>query len=679
MAAKTVREIRNVTLIGDAGAGKTTLAEAMLFKAGLTNRLGSVDEGTSVLDYDEESRERKRSTQSSVTYFEHNDTLINLVDTPGTPDYAGQAFAALIAADTVVLVVSAVSGVHANARRLFRMAGEYGLARAIVINHCQAENIDLAETFNVVRESFGVECHPVNLPAGGATAVADVLKHTSGESDIFEVAGKHTELIDAIVETDERLMEGYMETGTISYDKLAPAIGQAVVSGHVIPVFFTDAKHDMGVTELLDGIIDTMADPGQAHPHTLEIGEGDAHEEHPIEVDPDGEFLAVVFKVTSDPKSNIRYTCARILSGAVTADDTMAIGDQKPHRIGHLFKLRGADHIEVERAIAGDIIAFAKLELHIGDILRTKPGEGKLTLPRFPKPMFALAAEPKSRGDADKITTVLRRFVDEDPCFEYHRDDQTHELVMTGLGDEHLHLIRSKMKRYFKLEIETHPPKVPYLETIAGSAKGIEYTHKKQSGGSGQFAKVVIDIEPLPRGEGYEFEDKIYGGAIDLAYRPSVDKGIRAQMALGVVAGFPVVDVKVTLVDGKTHPVDSKDVAFQTAGRQAFKKAIAQAKPVLLEPMVNLEVTIPADSVGEISRDISGKRGQVVGQDQLPGNQMVIHATVPLAEVANYSSQLKSATAGQGSYMMELSHYEPVPGNVQQQIVASYTATDDDE
>jgi elongation factor G len=344
-----------------------------------------------------------------------------------------------------------------------------------------------------------------------------------------------------------------------------------------------------------------------------------------------------------------------------------------------VLKLRGDQHEEIAAAGTGDIVAFAKLDMKIGDVLLAEAGEGRLEMPKSPTPMFALAIEPKARGDVEKISGALQRFAEEDPCFKYHRDTETNELVMQGLGDQHLTVVRSKMKRHFKVDVDTKPPKIPYHETIAGSVKYVEYTHRKQTGGAGQFARVFIDMEPNERGAGYEFIDKIFGGAIDQPFRPSVDKGIRDQMKRGVIAGYPVVDVKVYLVDGKTHPVDSKDIAFQIAGRQVFKKAFADCNPILLEPIVNVEVTAPTDFVGEITRDLAGKRGQILGQDMLPGNQTCVRATVPLAEVATYSSQLKSVTGGQGSYVMELSHYDVVPPNVQQQIVAAAKKADEEE
>jgi elongation factor G len=448
----------------------------------------------------------------------------------------------------------------------------------------------------------------------------------------------------------------------------------------VVPVLFASAKHDVGISELLDALVQYAPSPMVGKHRQLVVGEGEAAKENEIVPQADGEFVAQVFKITSDPKSNIKYSVARVHRGSLTGEgQVFTAGERKGQRPGHILKLRGPDHSEVPAAQAGDLVAFAKLDFKIGDVLFAKAGEGHIVMPKTPTPMFALALEPKSRGDVEKISGALHRFAEEDPCFEYHRDAETAELVMQGLGDMHLTVMQSKMRRQFKVEMTTKPPKIPYRETIAGSVKYVEYTHKKQTGGAGQFGRVFIDMEPNERGKGYEFVDKIFGGVIDQAFRPSVDKGVRDQMKKGVIAGYPVVDVKVSLVDGKTHPVDSKDIAFQIAGRQVFKKAFVQCKPILLEPVVNMEVTVPAENMGDITRDVAGKRGQILGQDMLPGNQIVIRAQVPLAEVANYASQLKSVTGGQGSYLMEFSHYDVVPPNVQQQIAAQYKSKDEDE
>jgi elongation factor G len=680
MAAREVGDIRNVAFVGHSGAGMTSLGEAILHRAGVTNRLGSVDDGTSILDNDEESRERRQSVDSSVFYVEHQGTLINAFDTPGTPDYCGTAIASLAAVETAVVVVSASAGVGVNTRRMFNLAGDYGLARMVVINRIDADNVNLEDILSGVRESFGTACHPIYLPTGGGKELVDVLGSEEGSADVLNVAECHTQLVEAIVETDDELMEAYMEAGSVSKEQLTPVIAKAVASGHLIPVLFTNARGEVGIAELLDALVLFAPSPRNGLKRKLVVGEGEGATETEIEPDPSGEFLAQVVKITSDPRSNIKYSVARVLRGTIKGDGSVFIsGERKGQRTGHLLKLCGDQQHEVAAAAAGDVIAFAKLDLRIGAVLFDEAGDGEIAMPKLPAPMYALAIEPKARGDVEKISGTLHRFAEEDPCFNYERDAETNELVMQGLGDLHLTVVRSKMKRYFKLEVDTKAPKIPYRETIASSTKYVEYTHKKQTGGAGQFARVFVDMEPAERGAGYEFIDKIFGGSIDQPFRPSVDKGIRAQMKKGVLAGYPVVDVKVYVVDGKTHPVDSKDIAFQIAGRQVFKKAFMQCKPILLEPIVNVEVTAPTDFMGDITRDLAGKRGQILGQDILPGNQVTIRAQVPLAEVATYASQLKSVTGGQGSYTMEFDRYDVVPPNVQQQIVAAAKKTEEED
>lgn len=680
MSKHAVSDIRNVAVVGHASSGKTSLGEAILHKTGVTTRLGAVHDGTSHLDFDDESRERKQSVDSSVYYVEHNGKLLNFVDTPGLPDYVGLALAPLAGVDTALVVVSATAGVEVNTRRMFNTSGEFGLARIIVVNKFDAENVNLDEVLSSIRESFGACCLPLNLPAADGKGVIDLLSQTTGSARVGDVASSRTALLDAIVETDDALMESYMETGTVPSEKLGPAVTNAVVTGHVVPILFTNARAEVGIKELLDAIVLCCPSPATGKRRDLVSGQGDAAQRTPVDPRPDGKFVAQVFKITADPKSNIKYSVARVHAGTIKGDSSVFFGDErKGHRPGHLFKLRGDQHAEITEASAGDIIAFAKLDLKIGMTVQSESSEATIEMPRFPTPMFALAIEPKSRGDIEKIGAALHKFVDEDPCFHYHRDAQTHETVIQGLGDQHLAVIRSKMKRHFKLEVDVKQPKIPYRETITGSVKYVEYTHKKQTGGAGQFARVFIDLEPNERGKGYEFLDKIFGGVIDQPFRPSVDKGIQAQLKTGVIAGYPVVDVKVSLVDGKTHPVDSKDIAFQIAGKQVFKKAFVQCKPILLEPVVKIEVSAPTQFVGDITRDLAGKRGQILGQDMLPGNQAIIRASVPLAEVATYNSQLKSVTGGQGSYSMELSHYDQVPPNIQQQIVAAYKPHAEDE
>ncbi len=655
-------DIRNIALVGHSGSGKTSLAEAILHTTGTTSRLGSVPDGSSHLDFTEEERERTCSIDAAVCHVSHDGKEINIIDTPGTPDFVGPAIAALAAVETAVCVISASAGIEVNTRRMMEKAKEHGLGRMIVINKMDADNVNFAELLGQITETFGMECQPMNLPTGGTKGVVDCFASEDGDADVGSVADAHTAVVEGIVGVDDALMEKYF-AGDLSPDELSAAAAQAVAAGSLVPMLFTNARGVVGIKELLDALLLCAPSPVDGLQRKLDV-EGD---ERPIEPKADGPFIAQVFKVSGDPKSNIKYSALRIHSGTLAHDLSLMADDRKNLRPGQLHKMQGGEHPEIEAGIPGDIIALAKLDLHIGNVLHTGT-PGAIPLPPFPSPMFALAVEPKSRGDGDKVSVALARFTDEDPCFGADRDSATNELVIRGVGDLHLRTILSRMKRFFKLEVNTKPPRIPYRETITGSAKEIEYTHKKQSGGAGQFARVIISIEPNP-GEGYVFEDLVHGRNVEPEFRPSVNKGIQAQMTQGVVAGYPVVDVKAQLIDGKTHPVDSKDIAFQIAAREAFKIAFDKARPVLLEPIVNMEVTIPVDSMGDIQGDLSSRRGRVQGQDMLPGGFTTIKAQIPLAEVSDYNSRLSSMTGGQGSYAMELSHYEQVPSNVQQQVI----------
>jgi elongation factor G len=418
----------------------------------------------------------------------------------------------------------------------------------------------------------------------------------------------------------------------------------------------------------LDAILQFGPSPATGKQRTLIMEEG----EMPIESTTDGPFIGQVFKVMGDPKSNIKYSFIRVFSGKLAGDGNIhTLRERKGMRMGQLNRFMGGDHREVEAASAGDIVAVAKLDLHVGEVVFSDIG-GEIKMPKLPKPMYALAIESKSRGDEDKIGTALKKFSEEDPCFAVDRDSVTNEQVIHGIGDLHVRTILNRINRMFKLDVGTKPPKIPYRETITGRANNVEYTHKKQSGGAGQFGRVIINLLPSERGEGYQFVDKIFGGAIDQPFRVSTDKGIRNLLREGVLAGYPIVDVTVELIDGKTHPVDSKDIAFQIAGRGAFKEAFMQAKPVLLEPIVEIEVTVPRDNVGDIQGDLASRRGRPQGQEGLPGGLSVIKALVPLGELSDYNSRISSITGGQGSYSLEFSHYEPVPPNVQQQIIAQH-------
>lgn len=663
MAVHQPDQYRNIVLVGHTGAGKTSLAEALLFKAGATSRLGSVPEGTSILDASEEEREKKSTFESAIAAFEHKNCHVNLVDTPGVSAFCGQAIAALAAAECAVVVVSASAGIQVNTRKMYERAREYGLAVWFVINHIDAANVDLPAQVAAIQEAFGPQCVPLNLPANGGKAIVDCFANESGAVDFSDPGETHTAIIEAIVGADDAMMEKYLG-GELSTDEAKSAAAKAVASGAFMPILFTNSCGDVGIVEFLDALIPLCPSPVTGKRRVLV--DGDSRTE--IEPSVSGPFFGQVIRISTDARSHIKYLAVRVYSGKLTSDMTVkSESEPKGTRPGQIMRFLGQDHKELEAGVAGDIIGLAKLDFAIGELLYATKS-GTVEMPVFPNPMFSLALESKSRGDEDKIGGALKRFAEEDPCFVTERGTGG-ELVVRGMAETQLRTYLHRMAKQYKLEVVTKPPRIPYRETILGSAMDIEYTHKKQSGGAGQYGKVVINLVPAERGAGYEFVDKIFGGAIDQAYRPSVDKGVRGAMAEGVLAGYPVVDVKVELTDGKTHPVDSKDIAFQIAGRGAFKEAFMKAKPALLEPIVTIEVTCPADNVGDIQGDLASRRGRPQGQDMIPGNMAVIKAIVPLAEVADYNSRLSSITGGQGSYAMEFSHYEVVPGNVQQQIV----------
>ncbi len=654
---------RNIALVGHGGSGKTSLAEALLFKTGTTNRLGSILDKTSILDFTEEEKEKQASHESAVCSFMHKGLHINLIDTPGTPSLCGTAIAALSAVECAVVVVSASAGIQVNTRRLLQQARDYGIGVWIVINHIDAANVELPALVALIQETFGAACVPLNLPTNGSKAVIDCFSEEAGSADFLDVGDAHTALIEAVVGADDALMEKYLG-GELSTDEARAAAAAAVATGELVPILFTNSLADVGITEVLDALVSFCPSPVTGKKRTLVVD----GTETTIEPKEDGPLIGQVFRISTDVKSHIKYLSIRLHSGRLTSDLTLKTTKHlKGTRPGHVMRAQGGDHSEIEAGLAGDIICLAKLDFGIRETITTEH-PGTIAMPFLPEPMFALALESKSRGDEDKISLALKRFAEEDPCFISERGTGG-ELVIRGMGEQQLRTYLARMAKQHKLEVDTKPPRIPYRETITIKATDIEYTHKKQTGGAGQFGRVIINVVPAERGEGYEFVDKIFGGVIDQAFRPSVDKGVRAQMAEGVLAGYPVVDLKVELIDGKTHPVDSKDIAFQIAGRGAFKEGFLKAKPVLLEPIVNIEVTVPADNVGDVQGDLASRRGRPQGQDVLPGGMASIKAVVPLAELADYSSRLSSVTGGAGSYSMELSHYEAVPGNVQQQII----------
>ena len=671
-------DIRNVVLIGHGGSGKTSLAEAMLHKTGATNRLGSVDDKTSICDYYDEEKEHHHSIQSASVHVRHAGKLINIIDTPGYPDFTGPAIKAIPSAETAILVISAAAGIETNTRKMFQLATEADIPRVIVINKMDAENVAFSELIKNIQETFGSQCRCANLPTADKASVIDCIENESGDSPLMDVSQAHTDLIESVIEADDELMESYLGGEEISAEKIAPVFVEALKAGTLIPIVFTDARHEIGIQELLDMIVKCTPSPMQAKP--VQIKDGENVKE--LKADAAGPLAGLVFRIGFDPRSNMKYSTIRLFSGTIKSDTNLMRNDEKKGiRPGHILKAQGGETEQVDAGIAGDIITLAKVEeLKIGDLVHEGGVTGKIDMPAVPEPMFSLALEPATRGDEQKISTALERLCEEDPCFKTTRDQQTKELVANGLGDLHLRVTLEKMHNRFKLTVNTKEPKIPYRETITAKAEG-HYRHKKQTGGAGQFGEVYLRVEPGERNSDppLQFSWDIFGGSIPGQYEPAVLKGINEVMQNGVVAGFPMQDIAVSIYDGKHHPVDSKEVAFRAAGKGAFVDALEKARAVLLEPIVDMEVTIPAENVGDITGDLASKRGRVQGQETLPGNFIVIKAQVPLSEVTQYNSQLKSVTGGRGSYGMTLSHYELVPPNVQQQIVAQYAKKKDDD
>jgi len=667
-------DIRNIVLLGHGSSGKTSLAEAILHKAGVTSRLGSVDDKTSICDYYDEEKEHQHSIQSAVVHVQYNGKLIHIIDTPGYPDFIGPAIKAIPAADTAVIVISAAAGIETNTRKLFELASKADLPRLIVINKIDAENVDLAELIKNIQSAsggFGYQCRCANLPAADKASVIDCVENDSGDSPIMDVAKAHIDLIESVIEADDALTDSYLAGEKVPAERIASVFVQALKTGTLIPIVFTDSRKEIGVTELLDIIARYTPSPLDAKPRQLT--DGDKITE--LKADAAGPLAGLVFRIGLDPRSNMKYTTIRIFSGKLTSDTSLIRNDEKrATRPGHIFRPQGGENQEIDAGAAGDIVTLAKAEdLKLDDLIHDGAAAGRFKVPAVPEPMFSLAIEPIARGDEQRISAALEKLNEEDPCFKVTRETQTKELVVSGLGDLHLRIMLEKLEKRFKLSVRTKTPKIPYRETITAKADG-HYRHKKQTGGAGQFGEVYLRVEPAERNSDppLQYSWDIFGASIPGQYEPAVFKGVNDVMQAGVVAGFPMQDIKVSVYDGKHHPVDSKEVAFRTAGKGAFIDAIEKAKPVLLEPIVNVEITVPAENVGDIAGDLAAKRGRVLGQDTLPGNFLAIKAQVPLAEVTQYTSQLKSVTGGRGSYSMSFSHYDLVPPNVQQQVVAAY-------
>ncbi|HEY1923300.1 MAG TPA: elongation factor G [Tepidisphaeraceae bacterium] len=680
MPSYTTGDIRNVVFVGHGGSGKTSLVDAMLTASGTIKHKVSVTDGSSFSDFEKEEKEHKHSIYSALLHVDHLGKRINIIDTPGSPDLIGHAIAAMPAVETVAVVINAQSGIEVVTRRMMEIARSRDIPRAIIINRIDQPELDLEGLVAQIQEMFGHECLPINLPTGGNKAVVECLLNNKGESDILSVAGAHTAMLDQIVELDDKLMEQYLGGTEPNYEVLHAPFERAMDEAHVVPILFTDARSGIGIMELLDSIARHFPSPEEGNPRPFlsfrgAAGTGQPQEEFPFEYrnDPSKPLLAHVFKVTTDPYVG-KLAVFRVHQGKCSGQSQVFLGhNKKAVKLGHVFHLQGKEHREANEIIAGDIGAVAKIEeIHTNDVLHDDHALDSVHLRplTFPTPMYGLAITPKARGDEQKLSMQLAKIAEEDPTFRWTTDRQTHEVVINGIGELHLRLVLEKLANR-GLHVDTKPPKIAYRETIMVKADG-HHRHKKQTGGAGQFGEVFLRIEPMERGKGFEFVNEVFGGAIPGQYIPAVEKGVRDLLDQGVVAGYPLQDVRVCVTDGKHHPVDSKEVAFRAAGKFAFREAVLKAKPVLLEPIVNMEVTAPEDKMGTITGDLSGKRGRIQGTDVLPGGMAQIKATAPLAEVMQYQSQLKSVTGGQGSFAMEFSHYEPVPPQVQQQIASQY-------
>ena len=677
----TTEAVRAIALVGHGAAGKTTLAEALLARAGAIKAAGSVERGNTVCDYDPLEKTHGHSLNAALVNLAWRDTHIHLIDTPGYPDFSGQAIGALAAVDTAAVVINAQTGIELATRRMMKWAQARRLCRMIVINKIDAENVDLPALLADIQETFGKECLPINLPAHAGKDVVDCFFNPDGDSDFSSVKDAHAALVDQVVEVDEALMALYLEQGEINPEQLHAPFEKALRESHLIPVCFVSARSNAGIAELLDIFALLAPSAAEGNPPPFLKGEGaDAVEFH-AEPDPARHVLAHVFKVIMDPYVG-KLGIFRVHQGTVKRDSQLFIGDgTRPFKVAHLYLLQGKEYVETDALVPGDIGAVSKVdEIEFDAVLHDSHDEDHIHLRPldFPAPMHGLAVETKKKGDEQRLFEVLHKLELEDPCFRMERHPATNETVIRALGDLHLRTKLEKLTLQYKLELDTRPPRIPYRETISRKAEG-HCRHKKQTGGAGQFGEVFLRIEPLPRGAGYEFVDQVKGGVIPTVFIPAVEKGVRMALDAGVIAGYPVEDLRVTVYDGKSHAVDSKEIAFVSAGRKAVIDAFSKAAPIMLEPIVNIDIDAPEAYVGDMTSEIASKRGQITGTQQRSADIISTTGQVPLAELADFQNRLRSITGGQGSYSVEFSHYAQVPAQMQQQLMSQHKAEREEE
>ncbi len=678
------QDIRNVVLLGHGGTGKTTLTSAMLFASKGVSRFGKVDDGTAPTDFEEDEIQRKLSISTSLAFAEWAKAKINILDTPGYGNFIADARGPVRVADTALVLVNAVSGVEVMTAKGFEYAEEFKVPRLLLVNKMDRENASFSRTLASIHENFGRLAVPVFLPLGQEKDFTGVVDLVKGKAHRYkDESGAYTEeeipadmaeeastaraaLVEMVAELDEKLMEKYFEAGDLTAEELASALRIGIAQDKIFPVLCASSAKNVGVADVMNFLVD-FTPPASSKVGFLAAPKGGG-EEVDVAADVDAPASAFVFKTISDPAQG-RISVFRVVSGKVPTDATLTnVGRDVPERMAGMFFLRGKEHVKADEAQAGDIAAVMKLkETHTGDSLCAK--EHLLVFPpvKYPIPAISFAVEPKSRGDEEKIMSALQRMTDEDPNLKVGRDPQTHETLVSGSGSQHVEVVAARVHRRYGVEMVIKQPKVPYRETIKGRAE-VHARHKKQTGGHGQFADIQIKMEPLTRGGGFEFKDEIFGGAVPRNYIPAVEKGMHESLEHGVLAGYPVVDLRVTLFDGGFHPVDSSEMAFKIAAHMGFKEAMDKCRPTLLEPVMLAEVVVPEENMGDVMGDLNSRRGRIQGMNQKGPNQ-IIKVQVPLSEMLTYASTLKSITAGRGSFSMEFFQYEEVPSQVQQKIV----------
>lgn len=681
MANYQTADIRNIALVGHAGSGKTQLAEALLAHSGAITHAGSIDRGNTVCDFDETEKRLQHSIDSAICHLDHQGARINLIDTPGYPDFINRSLSILAGVETAALVINAQNGIEFVSQRVMDAAAERRLCRLIIVNKIDSPEADLPTLMSQIQETFGSECLPINLPSeGGSTVVDCFFNPGDAVTDISSVNQTHETLIDQIVEVDEALMEVYLEQeASLSPEQLHAPFEQALREGHLIPVCFVSAETGAGIPQLLEVMARLMPNPTECNPPEFFQGEG---HDNPIEIiaDANRHVIAHVFKVVINPFFG-RLGVFRIHQGSVKPNSQLFIGDgRKPFKVSHLYALQGKQQEEIQSGIPGDICAVTKVDEITRDaVLHDHHDEDLIHLRSFsvPKPMYGLAIKTARLGDEQKLSEALHKLLAEDPALELEQRSGVDETVLLGSTDLHLRIVLDKMREQYNVEVETSTPSIAYKETITKPAEG-HHRHKKQTGGAGQFGEVYLRVKPLPRGHGFEFINSVVGGAIPSQFIPAVEKGVRQVLNSGAVAGYPLQDLSVEVYDGKHHSVDSKEVAFVAAGKRALLNAVEAAKPIILEPVVNLTVTAPSAAMGSINADVSTMRGVITGTKTVAGsNYIEVTGKVPLGELDDYQTRLNSETGGEGSYSFEFSHYDPVPDKLQQELIRNYKRVDD--